>query len=151
MISWTAACQAFLSVTVSPSLLKFMSIESVMPSNHLILCCPLFLPLIFPSLRVFSNESALHIRRLQHQSCLHYRPGLFFPMAYLFIWGMQWVFFAFAQVFFSSCGKQGLLFVAGHGSRALRLNSCGTGGSVAHRHVESSRTSDQTCVACIDR
>ena len=60
---WTAACQASLSLTISQSLLKFMSIESVMPSNHLILCCPLLLlPSIFPSIRVFSNELVLHIR-----------------------------------------------------------------------------------------
>ena len=60
---WTAACQAFLSFTNSWSLLKLTSIESVMPSNHLILCCPLLLlPSIFPSIRVFSNESVLHIR-----------------------------------------------------------------------------------------
>ena len=60
---WTAAQQASLSITNSRSLLKLMSIELVMPSNHLILCCPLLLlPLIFPSLRVFSNESALCIR-----------------------------------------------------------------------------------------
>ena len=55
--------QASLSITISQSLLKFMFIESVMPSNHLILCCPLLLlPSIFPSTRFFSNESALHIR-----------------------------------------------------------------------------------------
>ena len=60
---WTAACQAFLTFTISQTLLRFMSIESVMPSNHLILCHPLLLlPSIFPSIRVFSNESALHIR-----------------------------------------------------------------------------------------
>ena len=60
---WTAACQASLSITNSQSLLKLMSVESVMPSNHLILCRPLLLlPSIFPSIRVFSNESALHIR-----------------------------------------------------------------------------------------
>ena len=60
---WTAAHQASLSITKSRSLLKLISIESVMPSNHLILCCPLLLPLsIFPSIRVFSNESVLHIR-----------------------------------------------------------------------------------------
>ena len=60
---WTAACQASLSFTISQSLLKLMSIELVMPSNHLILCCPLLLlPSIFPSNRVFSSESALHIR-----------------------------------------------------------------------------------------
>ena len=59
---WTAACQASLSIASSWSLLKFMSIESVMPSNHLILCCPLLLlPSIFPSIRVFSNESGLRI------------------------------------------------------------------------------------------
>ena len=62
-IPWTTACQASLSITNSQSLLKLMSIESVMPSNHLILCCPLLLPpSIFPSIRVFSNESVLHIR-----------------------------------------------------------------------------------------
>ena len=60
---WTAAQQASLSITKSLSLSKLMSIELVMPSNHLILCRPLlFLPSIFPSIRVFSNESALHIR-----------------------------------------------------------------------------------------
>ena len=60
---WTAVCQASLSFTISQSLLKLMSIESMMPFNHLILCHPLlFLPSIFFSTRVFSNESALHIK-----------------------------------------------------------------------------------------
>ena len=59
---WTAASQASLSITISWSSPKPMSIESMMPSNHLILCHPLFLPSIFPSIRVFSNESALRIR-----------------------------------------------------------------------------------------
>ena len=60
---WIAACQASLSITSSRSSLKLMSIKSVMPSSHLILCCPLLLlPLIPPSIRVFSNESTLHIR-----------------------------------------------------------------------------------------
>ena len=59
---WTAARQASLSITNSQSLLKLMSIESVMPSNHLILCHPLLLPAIFPSISVFSNESILPIR-----------------------------------------------------------------------------------------
>ena len=60
---WTAACQASLSFTISRSLLKLISIESVMPSNHLIFCHPvLLLPSIFPSIRVFANESFLHIR-----------------------------------------------------------------------------------------
>ena len=73
---WTAAHQASLSITNSRSLLKLTSIESVMPSNHLILCHPFLLsPSIFPSIRVFSNESVLHIRwpkalefQLQYQS-----------------------------------------------------------------------------------
>ena len=60
---WITACQASLSITNSWSLPKLMSIESVIPSNNLILCCPLLLqPSIFPSFRVFSNESALRIR-----------------------------------------------------------------------------------------
>ena len=60
---WTAALQASLSITNSRNLLKLMSIESVMPSNHLILYCPLLLlPSIFPSIRIFSNKSVLHIR-----------------------------------------------------------------------------------------
>ena len=60
---WTEAHQPSLSITNSQSLLKLMSVESVMPSNHLILCYPLLLPpSIFPSIRVFSNESALRIR-----------------------------------------------------------------------------------------
>ena len=60
---WTIACQASLSITNSQSLLKLMSIKSVMPSNQLILCRPLLLPpSIFPSIRVFSSESALHMR-----------------------------------------------------------------------------------------
>ena len=66
---WTAAHQASLSITNSRSLLKLMSIESVMPSNHLILCRPLLpLPSIFPSIRVFSKKSALHIRWLKYWS-----------------------------------------------------------------------------------
>ena len=59
---WTAACQASLSLTISCILLKLMSIESVMPSNHLILYHPLLLPSIFPSIRVFSNDLVLPIR-----------------------------------------------------------------------------------------
>ena len=59
---WTTACQGSLSIINSQSSLKLMSIESVISSNHLILCHPLLLPSIFPSIRVFSNESVLHIR-----------------------------------------------------------------------------------------
>ena len=74
---WTAARQASLSITNSWSLLKFMSIESVMPSSHLILCHPLLLlPSTFPSIRVFSNESALHIRWPKYwSSSFNIRPS----------------------------------------------------------------------------
>ena len=65
---WTAAHQSSLSTTNSQSLLKVMSIESVMPSRHLIVCCPLLPPSIFSSIRVFSNESVLHIRCLKYWS-----------------------------------------------------------------------------------
>ena len=66
---WTAARQASLSITNTRSLLKLMSIESVMPCNHLILCCPFFfLPSIFPSIRTLSNESVLHIRQPKYCS-----------------------------------------------------------------------------------
>ena len=65
---WTTTYQASLSFTISWSLLKLMPIEGVMPSNHLIHCCPLLLPSIFPSIRVFSNESALRIRWTKYQS-----------------------------------------------------------------------------------
>ena len=69
MTPWTAARQASLSFTISWSFFKFMSIELVMPSNHLIHCHPLLLlPSIFPSIRFFSNESALHIRWLKYWS-----------------------------------------------------------------------------------
>ena len=67
---WTAAHQASLSITISWGLLKLMSIKSVMPSNHFVLCCPLLLPSIFPSISAFSNESALQVAKvleLQHQ------------------------------------------------------------------------------------
>ena len=66
---WTAACPVSLSITNSWSLLKLKSIESLMPSNHLILCHPLLLlPSIFPSIRVFSSESVFHIRWLKYWS-----------------------------------------------------------------------------------
>ena len=66
---WTAACQASLYFTISQSLLKLMSIELIMSSNHLILCRPLFfLPSIFPSIRVFSSESAHHIKWPKYRS-----------------------------------------------------------------------------------
>ena len=87
---WTAAHQASLSITNSQSLPKLMSIESVMPSNHLILCRPLLLlPSIFPSIRVFSNKSALRIRWPKYWSFSfsispsNEHPGLIFRMDWL--------------------------------------------------------------------
>ena len=69
LCAWTAACQASLSFTISLNLLKLMSTEPAMPSNHLILCCPLLLlPSIFPSIRISSKESVLHIRWPQYWS-----------------------------------------------------------------------------------
>ena len=68
VIPWTAACQASLSFTISQSMLKLMSIEPVMPSNPPILYCPLLLPSIFPSIRVFSKELALWIRSPKYWS-----------------------------------------------------------------------------------
>ena len=67
-ISWTAVCQASLFITNSWSLLKLMSKESVMPSNHLIFCHSLLLPSVFPSIKVFSKESVLHIRWTKYWS-----------------------------------------------------------------------------------
>ena len=68
--SWTVACQTSLCLIISQSLPKFMSIESVMPFNQLILCCPLLLlPSIFPSIRVFSNGSAIYISWPRYWSC----------------------------------------------------------------------------------
>ena len=68
VIPWTIACQASLSITNSQSLLKLMSIESVITSNHLILCRPFLLTSILPSNRIFANESVLHIRRPKYWS-----------------------------------------------------------------------------------
>ena len=97
MIPWTEACQAFLSITKSPRLLKLMSIEVVMPSNQFILCHPiLFLPSIFPSIGVFS-ESALHMRWPKYWrfsfniSPTNEHPGLIsFRMDWLDLLVVQW-------------------------------------------------------------
>ena len=88
---WTAARQASLSITNSWSLLKLMSTKLVMPSNHLILCRPyLLLPSIFPSIRVFLNESALHIRWPKHWS-LTFNISSFNGHAGLISFGMDWL------------------------------------------------------------
>ena len=93
---WTAVHQASLSITNSRSLLRLMSIESVMPSNHLILCHPLLLPSsIFPSIRVFSHESVLRIRWPKYWSfsfniCpFNEHPGLIFRMDWLDLLAVQ--------------------------------------------------------------
>ena len=94
---WTTVCQASVSITNSRSLLKLMSIESVMPSNHLVLCHPLLrLPSIFPSIRVFSNESVLCIRWPKYWSFsfnispANERPGLIsFRMDWLDLLAVQ--------------------------------------------------------------
>ena len=94
--SWTTALQASLSITNSQSLPKLMSIESVMPSNHLILCCPLLLlPSIFPSIRVFSSESTLHMRWPKNWSFSfsispsNEHPGLIFRTDWLDLLAVQ--------------------------------------------------------------
>ena len=93
---WITAHQASLSITNSQSLLKLMSIELVMPANHLILCHPLFLlPSIFPIIRVFSNETALHIRWPKYWSFSfnispsNELPGLIFRMDWLDLLAVQ--------------------------------------------------------------
>ena len=86
MTPWTAAHQASLSVTISWSLLRLMSIKSMVPSNHLILCCPLLLPSILPSIRVFPSVSSLHQVakvlefQFQHQSFNEYSGLISFRM-----------------------------------------------------------------------
>ena len=94
---WTAAGQASLSITNSQSLLKLMSIESVMPSNHLILCRPLLLlPSIFPSIRVSSNESVLHIRWPKYwgfsSPSNEYSGLISFRREWLDLLAVQWTF-----------------------------------------------------------
>ena len=95
---WTAARQASLSFTISPSLLKLMSIELMMPSNHLVLCCPLLLlPSIFPSIKGFSNESDLHIMWPKYWSfsfssrpSKEYSELISFRMDWLDLLAVQW-------------------------------------------------------------
>ena len=101
---WTVAHQASLSFTISQSLLKLMSIESVMSPNHLVLCCPLLLlPSIFPSIRVFSNKSALHIRWLKYWSssispCSEYWELISFRIDWFVLHAVQGTLSAFFMV-----------------------------------------------------
>ena len=95
------ACWASLSFTVSWSLLKFMSIVSVRPSNHLILCCPLlFLPSVFLSIRVFSNEPVLHIRWLEY--CFSFSISPSNEYSGLISFRMDWLDLLAVQVTFKS-------------------------------------------------
>ena len=99
---WTAARQASLSITNSGSLLKLMSIESVMLSSHLILCCPLLLtPSIFPSIRVFSNKSVLHIRWPKYWS-FSFNISPFKEYSGLISFRMDWLDLLAVQVILSS-------------------------------------------------
>ena len=99
---WTTAHQASLSTTNSWSLLKLMSVESVMPSNHLILCRPLLLPSIFPSTRVFFNESILHIRWPKYWSfCFSISLSNEYPELILFKMDWFYLLAVLARVFSS--------------------------------------------------
>ena len=102
--SWAAVHQSCLSITNSRSLCKLMSIKLVMPSNHLILWCPHLLPSIFPNIRVFSNESALHIRWLEYWSFSfgispsnEYSGLIYFSMAWLDLLAVQDTFKSLLQ------------------------------------------------------
>ena len=98
---WTAACQASLSITNSRSSPKPISIESVMPSNHLIPCCPLLLlPSIFPSIRVFSKESVLHIRWPTYWSFSFFSIKDWFPLGltgWILVDQLDWLVFSSIQ------------------------------------------------------
>ena len=103
--SWAAAHRASLSIANSRSLLKLMCIEQVMPSNHLILCCPfLFLPSVFPSIRVFPDESVLHIRWPKYRSFSfrispsnEYSGQISFRIDWFALFAVQGIFESFPQ------------------------------------------------------
>ena len=125
---WTTACQASLSITNSRSLLKLMSIESVMPSNHLILCHPLFLlPSVFPSVKVFSNESALRIRYVN------------WPSSVLHAKSLQWYLTLCDPMDYSQPGS------SDHGILQARILEW----VVIPSFKESSQHRDRTRVSCI--
>ena len=117
---WTAALQAFLSFTISWSLLKLMSIESVMPSNHLILCRPLFLLLsVFPSIRAFSKELTLCIRWRKYWSFSFSISQDWFPLWWIGLISLQSK--GLSRVFFSTTiqkhqfyGAQPFLYSSSH-------------------------------------
>ena len=119
---WIAALQASLSFTISRSVLKLMSNESVMPSNHLILCCPLLLsPSIFPSIRVFSNESVLCIRWPEYWSFSfnispfsEYSGLISLRMDWLDLLSVQGTLNYWALISAQASIKPGLFFIAVH-------------------------------------
>ena len=112
---WTAAHQVSLSFTISWSLLKLMSIVLMMLSNHLILCCPLLLPSIFPSLRVFSNELVLRIRRPKYWS-FSFSNGLSNEYSGLISFSIDWLISllckGLSRVFFSTTVQKHQFFGA---------------------------------------
>ena len=120
VIPWTAAHQASLSFTVSRNLLKLMPIESVKPSNHLILCCPLLLPALFPSIRVFSNGSPLHIRCPKYW---HFSFSTSPSNEYsgLISFRIDWFVFLAVQGTLRSTKKKIFILIESTNSSALRL------------------------------
>ena len=118
---WTAAHSVSLSITDSQSLLKLMSIESMMPSNHLMLCCPLLLlPSVIPSIRVFSNESVLHIRWSKYWSFSfsispsnEYSGPISFRIEWLDILAVQGTLNSLLQKQFKSINSSALSFLYG--------------------------------------
>ena len=120
----TAACQASLSINKSWSLLKPMSIELVMPSNHLILCCSLLPPSMFPSIRVFPNESALHIRWTKYWSFSfnispsNEQPGL---ISFRMGWWISFQSKGLSGVFSNATVQQNQFFGARHHQAVCKL------------------------------
>ena len=129
---WTAACQASFSITNSQSLLKLMSIKSVMPSNHLILCHPLlFLSSILPSIRVFSNDSALHIRwpkycsfSLSISPSNEYSGLISFRIDWFDLLAVQWILKSLLQ---NRSSKASILWGSGFFTVQLSLSCMTTG------------------------
>ena len=124
---WTAAHSVSLSITDSQSLLKLMSIESMMPSNHLMLCCPLLLlPSVIPSIRVFSNESVLHIRWSKYWSFSfsispsnEYSGPISFRIEWLDILAVQGTLNSLLQKQFKSINSSALSFLYGLTLRSI--------------------------------
>ena len=155
---WTAACQAYLSITNSQSLPKLMSIESVMPSKHLILCRPLLhLPSIFPSIRVFSYESALHIRWPKYWSfsfsirVSNEQPGLIsFRMDWLDLLAVQGTLKSLLQHHSSKASilQHSALFIVQLSHPYMTTSSLGSNTSLGlHTDVsELSNASEQSCL-----